>query len=98
MVAVTGSADAAMLAVRQSMADALASTRHGGGRVARARRRTEKELHHLIAAMQHASRHVVAVTGSADAAGDEVVGVITEATVTVASRGSRDSVRWPAAR
>jgi len=83
-----GTFGAAMLAARQSAADARAGARRGDGAAAaasaRARRRTGKELRHLAAAMRHASRRAAAVPGSADATGDEVVGAVAEATVAAA--------------
>ncbi|XP_025797928.1 uncharacterized protein LOC112877777 [Panicum hallii] len=83
-----GTFGSALLAARQSAADARAGARRGDGAAvaasARARRRTERELRHLAAAMRHASRHAAAVPGSADAAGAEVIGVVAEATVAVA--------------
>lgn len=81
-----GTFESALLAAKQSVADAQAGGRRGDGAMvaasARAHRRTEKELHSLAAAMRHASRHA-AVPGSslADATDTEVVGMVAEATV-----------------
>ncbi|XP_034576515.1 uncharacterized protein [Setaria viridis] len=87
-----GTFGAALLAARQGVADARAGARRGDGAAvaasARAHRRTEKELRRLAAAMRHASRSgraaVAPTPSSADAAGAEVVGVVTEATVAAA--------------
>lgn len=77
-----GTFGSALLAAKQSVSDAQAGARRGDGAVvaasARARRRTEKELRRLAAAMRHASRH-------ADAADTGVVGtVVAEAAVAAA--------------
>ncbi|RLN43013.1 uncharacterized protein C2845_PM01G37600 [Panicum miliaceum] len=80
-----GTFGSALLAARQSVTDARAGARRWDGAAvaasARARRRTEKELRHLAAAMRHASRHAAVAPGSADA---EVISVVAEATVAVA--------------
>lgn len=76
-----GTFGSALLAAKQSVSDAQAGARRGDGAVvaasARARRRTEKELRRLAAAMRHASRH-------ADAADTGVVGTVAEAAVAAA--------------
>ncbi|KAF8672160.1 hypothetical protein HU200_049727 [Digitaria exilis] len=89
-----GTFGAALLAAKQSVADAEAGARRGDAAAvaaaARAHRRTEKELRHLAAAMRHASRHAAAAvptTSAADATGttaEVVIRVVAEATVAAA--------------
>ncbi|XP_066314347.1 uncharacterized protein [Miscanthus floridulus] len=85
-----GTFESALLAAKQSVADAQAGARRGDGTVVaaslRAHRRTEKELHRLAAAMQHAStsRRAAPTPSSADAADTEVVGAVAEAAVAAA--------------
>ncbi|XP_066383939.1 uncharacterized protein [Miscanthus floridulus] len=85
-----GTFESALLAAKQSVADAQAGARRGDGTVVaaslRAHRRTEKELHRLAAAMRHAStsRRAAPAPSSADAADTEVVGAVAEAAVAAA--------------
>ncbi|CAN6310500.1 unnamed protein product [Urochloa humidicola] len=83
-----GTFGAALLAARQGAAGARAGARRGDGAAvaasARARRRNDKELRRLAAAMRHASRRAAFVPSSADGAGAEVVSVVAEATVAAA--------------
>ncbi|VAH05176.1 uncharacterized protein LOC119287101 [Triticum dicoccoides] len=82
-----GSFEQALLALKQSVAQLRAGVRLGDGVMVaaslRARRRAEKELCGLAAAMRHASRHVM--LAPADAADGEVTGVVAEAAAATAS-------------
>ncbi|KAM0914086.1 hypothetical protein ACQ4PT_011780 [Festuca glaucescens] len=79
-----GSFEPALLALKQSAAELRAGVRRGDGAVVaaslRARKRAEKELCHLAAAMGHASRH--AIPSPADG---EVIGVVAEVAAATAS-------------
>lgn len=79
-----GSFEPALLALKQSAAELRAGVRRGDGAMVaaslRARKRAEKELCHLAAAMGHASRH--AFPSPADG---EVVGVVAEVAAATAS-------------
>ncbi|XP_066373656.1 uncharacterized protein [Miscanthus floridulus] len=83
-----GTFESALLAEKQTLADAQAGARRGDGAVVtasvRAHKRTEKELHHLAAAMRHASRRAAPVPSSADATDTDVVGAVAEAAVAAA--------------
>jgi hypothetical protein len=83
-----GTFESALLAAKQTLADAQAGARRGDSAVvaasARAHRRTEKELHRLAAAMRHASRRAAPVRNSADTTDAEVVGAVAEAAVAAA--------------
>jgi hypothetical protein len=80
-----GSFEPALLTLKQSAAELRAGIRRGDGAMVaaslRARKRAEKELCRLAAAMGHASRH--AVISPAD--GGEVVGVVAEVAAATAS-------------
>ncbi|CAN6298825.1 unnamed protein product [Urochloa humidicola] len=78
-----------LLAMRQGAAGARAGARRGDGAAvataARARRRNDKELRRLAAAMQHASRRAAAGAAPGSADGAEVISVVVaEATVAAA--------------
>ncbi|KAG0548913.1 hypothetical protein BDA96_01G208600, partial [Sorghum bicolor] len=85
-----GTFESALLAAKQTLADAQAGARRGDGAVVaasvRAHRRTEKELHRLAATMRHAASRRAAPVPSvvADATDTEVVIVVAEATVAAA--------------
>ncbi|XP_066382835.1 uncharacterized protein [Miscanthus floridulus] len=84
--------EAALLAAKQSVTDMQVGAQRGDGTVVvaslRTHRRTEKELHYLIAVMWHTStsRRVAVVPSSADAVDTEVVAAVAEASAVVFSR------------